>query len=141
LLWCAVLVFFGVLTPRPRSDLNIVEVERQSDALSIAISLACISSVFAGAFGRVQVSIFWGWFAVTFGATCLVPWWPSKGGDLLPFATPYVNYGFRPEHLVMLAGQCAVSFVVATAITGFLKMLRRLAHDGESESAESTANV
>jgi hypothetical protein len=38
-----------------------------------------------------KVSVFWLYPFGIFAAICLLPWWESKDGNLLPLATAYVN--------------------------------------------------
>ncbi len=110
---CFVLVFIGVLPPHLQRDLNTIGIAQQIRSIWLAFYIACAVAVFSMIFGRIQLSTYWFWFVIAFGLTCIIPVWPHKSGWFLPLATPYVNFGFEAIHLLMLAVQIVIPFVVA----------------------------
>lgn len=65
---------------------------------------------------KVRVSKFWLWFVIAFAVICVIPFWPHKDGSLLPFATPYVNFGLQISDLFLLAIHLSIALAVATMI-------------------------
>jgi hypothetical protein len=115
LIACFVLVFLGHLPPH--GDLSQPELEQQTRSLWLAFYVACAVALLAAAAGRLRLSKFWLWSCVAFGVICLIPFWPSKSGDLLPLATPYVNFGFRPTDVSsLLAIHVGVALAIAAII-------------------------
>jgi len=113
---CFVLVFLGMLPPHHHRDLSEPEIEQQAHALWTALYMACGVGGLSMFLGRIHISRFWLWFVVAFGLTCLVPFWPHKGGLMLPFATPYVNFGFQREHVWMLSAQIVIALAIAAIV-------------------------
>jgi hypothetical protein len=115
LIACFVLVFLGHLPPH--GDLSQPELEQQTRSLWLALYVACAVALLAAAAGRRRLSKFWLWSCVAFGVVCMIPFWPSKSGKLLPLATPYVNFGFRPTDVSsLLAIHVGVALAIAATI-------------------------
>jgi hypothetical protein len=84
--------------------------------LWLALLIACGAGFVAVLAGGMRVSKYWLWFCVTFGAICLIPYWPHKSG-LLPLGTVYVNRGFWEEYrTACLAVHIVLSLVLAAII-------------------------
>lgn len=125
---CFALVFLGILPPQPHTDLSQPEIEQQGRALWMALYVACGVGLVSIAIGQIRLSRFWLWFVMVFGITCVVPFWPHKDGSFLPFATPYVNFGFHMEHVWMLVAQLVIAFGGAAMVQwGWPRLTRRRA--------------
>lgn len=111
-----VLVFSGHLPTGHARDLNTAEIERQSQSLWLLFYIAVASGLVAMMFGRIRLSKFWLWFVVAFGIICVIPFWPHKDGSLLPFATPYVNFGFQSGDALVLMIHVSAAVLLAGII-------------------------
>ncbi len=84
--------------------------------MRIATGVALVLSVIVMVFGRTGVSRFWFWFAVAYGMTCVVPCYRHKGGHLLPFVTPLLNFGIRAMDVWVVVAQFAIAAGVAALL-------------------------
>lgn len=119
------LTFLGVL--HGHSDLSQVELEQEYWGLRVALYIACGFAVFAMLAGKRRVSIFRLEFSVAFAIICGIPCWPDKSGGLLPFGTPYVNFGFEPADAILLAIHVSLALALATLVHWFWPLLRKRA--------------
>ncbi|QDT63803.1 hypothetical protein [Calycomorphotria hydatis] len=113
------LVFTGALIPH--SDLNSSEIVRNRNAYRLVLLFGLVFSIPAAVLSHRKVSRFWLWFVLAFGAICVLPCLPFKGGVLLPLGTPYVNYGFQRLDLVILIFHVLLSLGIASAIDRFMQ--------------------
>ena len=120
-----VLVFTGALLPYAHRDLSLTEIEQQAWSLWLAFYIACGAAVFAMIFGRVHLSRFWLWFVLAFGIICVIPFWPYKDGSLLPYGTPYVNFGFQTGDAIILAIHVSIALAVAAIFHWWLILRQR----------------
>ena len=117
------LVFLGMLLPH--NDLSQPELDQQSRSLWIAFCIACGTGIASTLIGKRPVSRYWLWFCVAFGLICVIPFWPHKGNGLLPFGTPYVNFGFHSGDAIILAVHVSIALTVAAIIHWLWPMVRR----------------
>lgn len=120
--WLA-LTFFGFL--HGHNDLSQPELDQEYRGRWIVLYIACGASVFAMIVGRSHVSKYWLWFMIAFAVICVIPFWPHKNGALLPFATPYVNFGFQTADALILAVHVSIALVVAAIIHWVWPVLRQ----------------
>ena len=120
--WLA-LTFLGLL--HGHSDLSITELDQEHRGRRIVLYIACGAAVFAMIVGRIHVSKYWLWFTIAFGVICVIPFWPHKNGLLLPFATPYVNFGFETADAIILALHVSIALAVAAKIHWEWPVFRR----------------
>jgi hypothetical protein len=125
-----VLLFLGMASWT--SDLGLPGVRNLHRARWIAFIAACLSGLCALFAGRLRVSMYWFWFSAAFGVTCVIPWWPSKSGDLLPLGTPYVNGGFGIGKVVLLALHASAAATLAWFIHGWNDRTQRARQSGRS---------
>jgi hypothetical protein len=122
---CFVLVFNGTLPAGPSNDLNALEIDQQTRSLWMAFYIAIGIAVLTMIAGRVRLSQFWLWFVLAFGVICVVPFWPHKDGSLLPFATPYVNFGFHATDAIILSVHVSIALAVAAIIQWIWPMMKQ----------------
>jgi hypothetical protein len=120
---CFVLTLVGAPLMVPASELSIFEIENRNRALRIATGVALGLSLVVMVLGRTGVSRFWFWLAVAYGLTCVVPIYRHKGGHLLPFVTPLLNFGIRAVDVWVVVAQFAIAAGVAALLhKGCLRM-------------------
>lgn len=109
-----VLAFLGYLKLHP--DLNQLERLQERQAELVVLCFACVSGVFAMCFATRRISRYWLWFTVVFGVISAIPFWENKDGSLLPFATPYVNFGYQTIDGIVLGMHVVISMLVAAVV-------------------------
>jgi hypothetical protein len=120
---CFVLTLLGAALMVPASELSILGIENRNRALWIATVVALVLSLIVMVLGRTGVSRFWFWFAVAYGITCVVPTSRHEGGHLLPFVTPYLNFGIRAVDVWLVVAQFVISAGIAALLhNGCLRM-------------------
>ena len=112
--WFA-LTFLGML--QDFYNLTANSIHRQHQAEWIQFYIACGSAVFSMLLGKIQVPKYCLWFCIAFAVICVIPFWPHKGGGfLLPYGTPYVNFGFHTRDAILLIVHISIAAVVPAII-------------------------
>jgi hypothetical protein len=111
-----VLTLLGAPLRVHSSELSIFEIANQKRALRIATGVGLGLSLLMLIFGRIGVSRFWFWFAVAYGLTCVVPSYRYKGSHLLPFITPFLNFGVRRDDAWLVVAQFAIAAGIAALL-------------------------
>lgn len=121
-------------------DLSQPEIDDFSDKLIVAQILigACstITTVVAIGYGRVLVNPYWLQFVLAFGLISVIPVWPTKSAERLPFATLYlVESQADWVKLILLAAHLAL----AAGLTAAWNLWRRWSDGGHAKSQEDSA--
>ena len=105
------LAFLGRLPPP--GDLSLPDMQDRQRAEWIIPVVGAIAGLLAMFWGRLHLSRYWMWFVIAFGTICLIPFWPSKSGTLLPLGTPYVNGSYCTDDVILLVIHTTLAAILA----------------------------